>query len=288
MDGGLGLPDGFYDKYCKKIRFAGKTNPAVKRVAALIANTRPNPDRLFVAEGIWAFNMALSAGLDFVSFFYAPECAYSPEALNLAGRAASAADYINILSKKVFLTISERDEPDGLLAVCRLPRSDVKDIPLGNAMVVVLDGLEIPGNIGTILRSADASGADAVLVCGRKARLTHPKLIKGSMGAAFTVPVVEFPTATECREWLLANGFSIFLADTRAEKGFYDYDYHGNCAVVMGGERYGLSREWYGEGANLLSIPMLGKCDSLNVAIAATVILYEMRLKKNNLRQGKV
>ena len=277
--------NGIIESHKGKTRFAGKDNPVIKHAAALLSNTKPNPKKLVVIEGIWAFGMALRAGLEMIHLLLAPECVYSPEAVSLAERASEISGDISVLSKKVFASLSERDEPDGLMAVCRLPVWGVSDIKRDDALVVVLDGLEIPGNIGTILRSADAAGVDAVLVCDKKARMTHPKLIKGSMGAAFFVPVVEFATAVECRDWLLRNGFTVYLADTRAERGFHEHEYKGNTALVMGSERYGINREWYSGGAEKLSIPMLGVCDSLNVAIAATVVLYEMRLRKDGLRK---
>ncbi|GHV39346.1 rRNA methyltransferase [Clostridia bacterium] len=268
------------DKYERKTRFAGRTNPVVKHVTALLSNSKPNPRKLMVIEGIWAFNMALKAKLKVINFLIAPECIYSSEGEQLVEAFCDIAEDVNILSKKVFAGVSERDEPDGLMAVCELPRWELSDVQKKDALVLVLDGLEIPGNIGTIIRSADAADASAIFVVNRKARLTNPKLIKGSMGALFFKTVIEFETVSACRDWLKKNHYKNYLADTRAEKTYAEYDYAGNTALIIGSERYGIDREWYDEAANLLSIPMLGQCDSLNVAIAATVILYEARMKK--------
>jgi TrmH family RNA methyltransferase len=267
-------------KHKHKTRFAGPQNPVVKHIKKLVGNSKPNPRKLFVLEGIWAFNTAREANLHVINLIIAPECIYSPEGIELLAYFAERSEDINIVSEKVFLSISERDEPDGLMAVCALPLSDLAKVSVNNSLVVVLDGLEIPGNVGTILRSCDACGVSAVFLCNKKARLTHPKVVKGSMGALFYIPIIEFESVGECKKWLIDNGFGIYLTDTRAEKSYDEQIYSLNSALVMGGERYGINREWYGDNINTVSIPMLGRCDSLNVAIAATVVLYEMR-KRN-------
>ena len=264
-----------------KVRFAGAKNHIVKKVSSIKNNTKPNPQKLFVLEGIWAFNMAIRSNIRIDTFVICSECIHSNEAFELAKKFCEISEKISVVSKKVMLTICDRDEPDGLMAIAYFPRYELSDINCNESVIVVLDGLEIPGNIGTIIRSCDASKVDAVFICNRRARLTHPKLIKGSMGAAFYKPIIEFDSIDDCKSWLIKNGFSIYLADTRASKDYHEYDYAGNTAVIMGSERYGIHKEWYDGDVNMLSIPMSGLCDSLNVAIATTVILYEIRYKKS-------
>jgi len=130
------------------------------------------------------------------------------------------------------------------------------------------------------MRTCDGAGAAALFLCNKKVRLTNPKYIKGSMGAAFTVPYYEFEDASDCADWLRAKGFDIYLADTRAEKKYYEYEYKNRSALIVGSEKYGISREWYAPDAKLLSVPMNGSCDSLNVGVASSIILYEMCVKK--------
>jgi RNA methyltransferase, TrmH family len=177
-----------------------------------------------------------------------------------------------------------RVDPDGLLALCVLPHFELSDIELKkNSLVVILDGLEIPGNIGTIIRSVDGVDGSGVILCNRKARLTHPKLIKSSQGSNFTIPIVE-GEVSDIISWLKENDFKIYLTDTRAEKEYHEETYEGRIAVVAGSERYGISREWYNHDCNMISIPMYGDCDSLNVAIATTIFLYEVSLQQ----KGKI
>lgn len=268
-------------RYRPKVRFAGPQHGKVKQAQALIANTKPNPHKLCVLEGIWAHQKSRMAALTLDSFFLCPELAYSPEALELADDAMRRAPDIYIVSSKVFDRLSDRDGPDGLLSIAQFPLRTAQDIPLKkDALVVVLDGVEIPGNIGTVLRTMDGCGADAMILCNRRARLTHPKLIKGSMGAAFFIPIVEFEQTQDAIDFLQQHGFGIYLADTRAPRHYHQQDFSGRTALVMGSERYGITKQWYQTPHTGVSIPMLGQCDSLNVAIATSLLLYQAGMQR--------
>lgn len=272
------------EKYKSKIMYIGPQNGKLNQIKHIINNTGPNPEKLFILEGIWAHGKAITTNIKIRSFVFCPECIYSNEAVEMAETFINKTDDVYVVSKKVFMKISERDEPDGLLSIGIFPVCSVDSLKIkDDAVIIVLDGLEIPGNIGTILRTCDGAGVDAVFICNKRARLTHPKLIKGSMGAAFVKPIVEFAGVDECKKWLAERGFKIYLADTRAEKYYNGFSYEGNTALIMGSERYGISREWYDSNINMLSIPMLGVCDSLNVGIAASIIIYEICMKKKGM-----
>ncbi|MGI6337300.1 MAG: RNA methyltransferase [Clostridiaceae bacterium] len=261
-----------------KVHHIGNNNPVIFQVRNLRNNKKPNPNKLFVIEGIWAFNAAISSPIEFVCFLLCPDILYTPELRNSIASHFTDTDYIYILSQKVFSSISERDKPDGFMALCKFKSRSLADIPYKDSIIMVLDGLEIPGNIGTIFRSCDGSNASAVFICNKKARMTHPKVIKGSMGGVFNVPFYEFVNTEDCIAWLRQRNFKVFLADTRSQIDYHDHNYTGNIALVAGSERYGIERIWYDYPyVNTVSIPMLGKCDSLNVAIASTIILYEIR-----------
>lgn len=272
------------ERHKGKIHFIGAQNGKLKQIQHLIRNSAPNPDRLCVLDGLWAHQMALKAKLEWRSFFLCPECIESPEAIDMAEKVLSLTDDVYAVSLKVFEKLCERDDPGGLLSLAVFPLYSLETLRLGeDSVVLVLDGLEKPGNIGTILRTCDGAHADAVIICNRRARLTHPKLLKGSMGAAFHVPVVETDSLETCRDWLCAHGFSVYLADTRADRTYREYSYSGRTALVMGSERYGITKSWYDGDVSLLSIPMKGQCDSLNVGVAASVILYEICHQKRKL-----
>ena len=263
----------------------GETNGRIKRVKGIISNSKPNPEKLFVAEGIWLASMCLKFGTHIDSLIVCPEYVRTPEVAELIKNLCGRTNERFIVSAKTYEKISEKGQPDGIMALAALPQRDIADfIPPKKAVILVIDGVEIPGNAGTMLRMADGAGADAVFFCNRKVRMTHPKLIKSSQGAILTVPVYEFPSVAECRAWLNKFGFTVYLADTRAQRFYYDEPFGTNTALVVGSERYGIAREWYSYDYSMIAIPMLGKCDSLNVGVAATVLTYEACIK-NKLKK---
>ena len=258
----------------------GEGHAAVRVVRNIQTNAKPNPLRLFVAEGFWLATLALNDGLTVETLLVSPECVYTPECVALIERALPVAKEIYTVSEKVFRKIAEKDKPDGVIAICRMKEWSLDDLSFDDkAVALILDGVEIPGNMGTLVRVADGAGADAVFIVNRKARLTHPKFIHSTMGAAFHVPIVEFESVDACYDYLKSKRFTVYLADSRAEKMYYELPFGKRVAFVMGSERYGISRVWYDKEVDLVAIPMLGKCDSLNVGVAGTVLLYEACVK---------
>ena len=143
-----------------------------------------------------------------------------------------------------------------------------------NALVIVTEAIEKPGNLGTILRSADAAAAAAVIVCDRTTDVHNPNVVRASTGTMFTVPIVE-ASSEEALAFLKSRGFRILAATPHAEKLHSDVDLTGNVAIALGAEQYGLTAKWM-DGADLrVRIPMLGTADSLNVSAAATILVYE-------------
>jgi len=265
------------------LRFAGHSNPMVKEIRGINNNTKPNPHKLIVLEGIWGVNFVLKYDIKVEYVVVCPQELTTPEAQSLLEALYARCGKGYIVTSKVFQTIQEKENSAGLLTVCRFPVRTLQDIPLKKDMLVaVLDGLEIQGNVGTITRSADATQVDLIILTNKRVRLTHPKLIKSSMGACLKIPMVA-ADMDETIAWLDANGFKVFLTDTRAEENYFNADYSGRAAIVAGSERYGIARPWYEGERHLIKIPMLGDCDSLNVGISTTVILYEAALQKNGM-----
>lgn len=256
----------------------GATHQRVRRALDLVHNTRPNPNRFFVAEGLWAHNALLEADTPIDTFFWCPEAAYSDEAQVRAQEVqARAVDSFQV-SERTLAKMAERDKPDGLLSIARLPSWEPDAVPLPTkSLVVVADGIEIPGNLGTLIRSMDAVAADALLMVNRRTRLTHPKVFRASHGMVLTVPTLEFDGVEETAAWLGRHGFAILLADSTAQAGNRWTRYADRTALVLGNERYGLSREWAQTGAETVTLPMRGRADSLNVAIAGAVLMFQIR-----------
>lgn len=260
----------------------GEQNPKIKQIRAILSNSKPNPEKLFVAEGFWITNKLVKYDVEIKSFIMSKELIKTNEGLFIAKEMTKRVEELYVVSSRVFEKISERDKSDGLLAIAKLPARDLNDFKIKDkSVILVLDGVEIPGNIGTMVRVADGAGISAVFICNRKARLTHPKYINSSMGAALYMPVFEFESVGECYSYLKKHSFEIFLADSRAKLQYYEEDFGNNTAFVLGSERYGISREWYDKDVELIAIPMMGDCDSLNVGVAGTILMYEASIKNN-------
>lgn len=269
-----------FNKYRSKIKHFGSKHPVLDQIKHIQNNTSDDSERLFVVEGMWAHQKLLKTELNIQCFLVCPELIYSNEGIELVENFINRAEEAIIVSIKLFEKLSDRDGPDGFVSIVRIPNFDINKLVLkDNALVLILDGLENPGNIGTILRTCDGAGVNAVFICNKKARITNPKLLKSSMGAVFTIPIMEFVDSNECIKWLNAHNFNIYLADTKADKTYKDYNYNGNNVLVIGSERYGISKEWYTCNPQLISIPMLGICDSLNAGVAASILTYEISMK---------
>ena len=275
------------DRYKSKVIFAGKQHGVIKKISNLNNNTKPNPEKLAVLEGIWGLDLILKNNIKIKYFIFCIEDIHTIEAQEILHKCINKAEEVFVVSKKVFLSISEKGNPQGLLAVCYMPNKTFDDINLKrNNLVIVLDGLEIPGNVGTIIRSADATNIDAIIINNRKTRMNHPKLIRSSMGSCLSMKIID-STFEETKKWLDKNKFQVVLTDTRAEKEYYELKYDNRVAIVMGSEKYGISREWYDTKYTGVSITMLGECDSLNVGVATTIILYEASLKNKSILNRK-
>jgi TrmH family RNA methyltransferase len=175
----------------------------------------------------------------------------------------------------VFTKMTYRERPEGLLAVAPQVKKSLMDLKIpSSALVVVAESIEKPGNLGTILRSADATGVHAVIVCDRCTDINNPNVVRASIGTLFSLPVVE-TTSAEALEWLTRNQVQIVAATPHTEKLYTQADLKKSTAIVLGTEQYGLSPKWLEQAPEKVRIPMLGQSDSLNVASAATILLYE-------------
>ena len=175
-----------------------------------------------------------------------------------------------------------RETSFGLLGVAQQIKRRLDDISPGAApLLIVVENIEKPGNLGAVLRSADGAGADGVIVCGRSTDLYNPNVVRASMGALFTVPVVE-ATAEDAVAWMKQNRIAMVATTPHAEKMYYDADLRGACAVLMGSEHEGLSGTLLQASYVKVRIPMEGRTDSLNLSAAAAVVLYEAVRQRNS------
>jgi TrmH family RNA methyltransferase len=260
--------------YRPVLTLAGPRHPRVQEFLAVKRHpaSRGLPDAVPL-EGTWMIRRALVAGVRLQAVFVCPPL-LQDQGLALAGEAVALGAEGYEVSEKVLSRLTDRDGPDGIAALGRVCRQTLDDIRAGSrTRVVIADGWDLPGNLGTLIRCADGAGASAVLVIEQGFGLSHPLILKASMGAAMAMPVVAVgrPAA---RRWLRERGFRIIAADPAGGRSYRDADYRGPLAIVVGSERRGLAQEWLAAADSIVAIPMLGISDSLNAAIAGALLLY--------------
>ena len=250
-------------------------NPKVKKLLALHEKSRTRREEgLFVVEGRREIGHCIAAGYEVDSVFICEEIASDPDDLI---RDLGDQDGIRVfpVSKEVYEKISYRGSTEGIMAEVRWKQLTLKDLKLReNPLVIVLESVEKPGNLGAVLRSADAAGADAVIVSDPLTDLYNPNLIRASIGAIFSVPTVA-ASSEETIEWLKGNGIKILTAQLQDSKLYYETPMTGPSAIVMGTESTGLTDIWRKAADAHIRIPMLGKLDSLNVSVSAAILLFE-------------
>ncbi|MBX7066299.1 MAG: RNA methyltransferase [Parachlamydiales bacterium] len=252
-------------------------NPKIKDVVKLRDRKPRDESGLFLIEGYRELKRALDAGRIVETLFYCPELFLGTNENSLISQCKS-----NIrCTKEVFAKISYRDRPDGLLAVAPQMHLKLEDLKLTkNPFLLVAESIEKPGNLGTILRSCDAAGVDAVIVCDPTTDIHNPNVVRSSVGTLFTLPVVE-ASSDETLAFLKKQGIAIVAGTPHAKHEFTQADFKVPLAIVVGTEQYGLSQSWMDQADIKVRIPMFGVADSLNVASATTLLLYEVIRQRN-------
>jgi TrmH family RNA methyltransferase len=255
-------------------------NEQVKDLVRLRERRHRDGTGRFLIEGYREISRAFGAGLALDTLYTCADLFLGPNEPELiAGLQAAGTDVVE-LAEGPFRKVSYRDRPEGLLAVAPQPATDLAHLTLGvSPLLLVAEAIEKPGNLGTMLRTADAVGADAVLVADPTTDPFNPNVVRSSTGTLFTVPLA-VATAGESVEWLAHLGISIVATTPAAELELWDADLAGPVAVVVGAEQYGLSERWLDAADIRVRIPMAGAADSLNAAIAAGIVLYEARRQR--------
>jgi TrmH family RNA methyltransferase len=268
------------------------TSPANTRIKQLVALRRRrarDQAGVTLVEGLAEIELALAAGVEPVTLYYCPALA-APESLPLVARAAAAGAEVVQVSRPVFEKISYREGPDGWLAVVPSVISALDSLELGpDPLVLVCAGLEKPGNLGAILRTADAAGVAAVIAADPVTDWANPNVVRASKGTVFSVPVASGTTA-QVLDWLSGHGLHIVAATPDAEQLVTGTDLTGPIAIAVGAEQTGLTPEWLERADRRVRIPMFGSADSLNVSISAAIITYEavrQRMQDADLNSGR-
>ena len=248
-------------------------NPKIKNLLLLQEKSKARREQgLFVVEGRRELEHCLEGGYEIKTLFICPEIADAPSFLRHP--TLTEASVIEI-PEQLYRKIAYRESTEGIIAEVAYKSLGLEDLHLPeNPLIVVLESVEKPGNLGAVLRSADAAGADAVLIGDPLTDLYNPNLIRSSIGAVFTVPTVAAPSA-DIIAFLKARGISILTAQLQDSSLYYDVDMRRGTAIVMGTESTGLTNQWREAADAHIRIPMLGRLDSLNVSVSAAILLFE-------------
>ena len=256
-------------------------NPRVKHLVKL-RDRRPRDEAgVFLVEGYREIRRALEKQVALRELYYAPDWFLGENEPALLAQAQAAGAELFELTREAFAKVAYRERPDGLLALAPQWKRTLADLdPLvardrtAPPFLLVVEAIEKPGNLGTILRSADAAGCDAVIVCDPVTDIFNPNVVRASTGVLFSVPLV-VEESTRVQAWLREKGVRTAATTPAAEKIYSDVDLRGPLAIVMGSEQYGLSDFWLQHAEERVRIPMAGQADSLNVAMATIITLFE-------------
>jgi TrmH family RNA methyltransferase len=278
-------------------------NPRVKNAVRLREARHRREQGVILIDGVRELSRAIDAGVRMVEVFVCKSLCTTPETqsllekFNLSSSPGKAFEILEV-TPGVFEKLAFGDRAEGILGVAEMPKETLKEIRLlttlpsppapitswcppkgegriaANPLVVVLEGVEKPGNLGAVLRSADAAGVSALILADSRIELYNPNAIRASLGTIFTVPVCE-AASDEILAWLRDNKIKIFAARVDGSIPYTEADYRGPTAIVLGAEATGLTSAWTASDIAAVHLPMLGVADSLNVSATAAVLFYE-------------
>jgi TrmH family RNA methyltransferase len=257
-------------------------NPRIRAAAALRDRRDRERRNRTLVDGAREVLRAIRAGVAIEELFVLADGCRSPDCREVLAEAAARALTRTDVGQRAFEKLAFGARTEGVVAVATPPPHGLADLRLPpDPLVVVLEGVEKPGNLGAILRSADGAGADAVIVAadGGGTDLFNPNAIRASVGTIFHVPVAAAP-AVEVLAWLREAGVRLVAARVDGARSYTSVDLGGPLAVILGSEAEGLSEAWSGADVEAVALPMLGIADSLNVSVAAAVLLYEARRQR--------
>ncbi len=263
------------------LRLTSSGNPRIRAAIALRDRRHRDETGLTIIDGARELRRALDAGVDIVEAFICEEQLAGPDARAAFDHLMTTATVTHMTTGSVMSKLAFGQRSEGLVAVARIPASGLADLPTGDdRLVLVVEGVEKPGNLGAALRSADGAGVDALVAASPVADLFNPNTIRASAGTLFSVPIAAAPSL-DVLAWLRRSEIRIVAAQVGAAVSYVDADLTGRLAIVVGAEAPGLTDLWDADDIEAVSLPMLGVADSLNVSVTAAILLYEARRQRD-------
>ncbi|MBZ9730295.1 RNA methyltransferase [Salegentibacter sp. JZCK2] len=253
-------------------------NKEIKHLLQLQEKSRlRRKEGVFLVEGKREIQLALKGGFELQTVYFCPDLVNFEE----IERLISDEVQITEISSEVYEKLAYRSSTEGVLAVFKTRKNSLETIKFQtkNPLILIAEAPEKPGNIGAILRTADAAKVDAVFIANPKTDLYNPNIIRSSVGCVFTIQIATGNTS-EIIEFLKENSISIYAAALQASKPYHEIDFTKAAAIVVGTEATGLSEEWRQNSAQNIIIPMSGEIDSMNVSVAAGILIFEAKRQR--------
>ncbi len=253
-------------------------NSKIKLISALRTKSAKRKESgLFLIDGSREIKEAVKNKVKIEQIFYCEQLVDNFEAIKNFGQ------QLTKLSKEAFLKVCYKDSPDGVIALAKNDEKTLKDLKVAkNSLFLVLEAVEKPGNLGAILRTAQASGVDGIILNNQQTDIYNPNVIRASQGFVFSIPVVQ-ANFKETVEFLKKNKIKSFATSLLAKKSYIKGDYSGPSVFVFGTEADGLSENWQNQADELIKIPMMRPMDSLNVSVSAALVLFEALRQRGKL-----
>ncbi len=250
------------------------SNPKIKNFRLLQKASERREQGLFVLEGLKEVEKALMSGIQIETAFHCPEIIPKKEVDEILFKSVNQPELLEV-SSKVYTQIAYRENSDGLIVWAKPVFKKLDELEIReNPLILVLESVEKPGNLGAILRTADAAGVDAVIVCDQQTDLYNPNVVRSSIGCIFSVQTV-VTSSSDAIKWLQASEIDIYCAALSASKPYSEVDFKRSAAIVLGSESTGLSEVWLEKSTQNIIIPMHGLADSMNVSVSTAVIVFE-------------
>ena len=255
-----------------------KSHEKFKEMKSLLKSSKQN--NITATDDLQVLEIALKYNLKIDLLLYSKENIYKDETLNLLDDLIKASKESYEISESSYKALETKENHAGIVASIEIPKYNLDDFK-NKDFIVVLDKLEIPGNVGTIYRTLDSIGCDGVIIVDPVTKLNNPKITSSSRGCNLIIPSLEL-SYDDAQKFLLDNNYDIYLGEPKLGKNYKEYDYDTKTALVVGNERFGINPKWYDNKNKKVFIPMVGNQNSLNVGVAASIIAYEICMKKNN------
>lgn len=255
-----------------------RTNKVFQRIKEI--QKGHDPDGLIFVDDLSVLSLANRYQLEIDSFIYCDELEYHDDTKKLIEVLESKSKESYTISKSTFDSIKQKGNSAGLMAVIKNNIVSLDKLKKHDYLVVC-DHLEIPGNLGTIYRTMDSADVHGMILVDSITKPTNPKLTSSARGCNLLIDTAN-TSYNEALEWLLENNYTIYLGEPNLGKSYKDYNYNGKIAIVVGNERFGINPDWYNHKHEKVFIPMFGSNNSLNVGVAASILIYEATMNRKN------